>query len=50
MQGNEAKRAPQPHENTGVHTGSTTTSSVAAIQIVTGAEMGAKNEKTKFPQ
>lgn len=48
MQGNEAKRAPQPHENTGVHTGST--SSVAAIQTVTGAETGAKKEKTKIPQ
>ena len=50
MQGNEAKRTPQPYKNTAVHTGTTTTtSSVAAIQKVTGAEMGAKNEKAKFP-
>ena len=49
IQGSETKRAPQLHENTGVHTGSTTASSVAAIQTVTGAETGAENERTKFP-
>ena len=50
MQGNEAERTPQPYKNTAVHTGTTTTSSVAAIQKATGAEIGAKNEKTHFPQ